>query len=272
MALLAGSILWSCQSTPQNENTSQTTPMAESWSLDSAHVLVEGKPWIVGQDTAISSFSLVYPFFRTQDSTATKINRLIEDRTKEIAWSWLGRDDAPQMNGKTLQWFGKEFVQMAEQDLAGMGDEAPVSALSYDFQMKGQVIYRSPVFMTIQFDSYAYTGGAHPNSSTDMLHVSLVNGQELRPESWIQDTTALKKIAQSYFFANEKKIDPTATPDQYFFGSEFTLPNAMTVSPQGLKLVYSPYEAASYARGFIEFTIPMKDLKGILRKDVLGLK
>lgn len=274
IAVVSAGVLFSCQSTTQSESVPQSTPLAESWSLDSAHVLVEGKPWIVGQDTAVSSFSLVYPFLRSRDTTATRINALIEQRAKELAWSWLGRDDIAEaeIQAKTLEWFGKEFVQLAEQDLSGMGTEAPVSAMSYDFQMKSQVVYKSPVFMTVQFDSYAYTGGAHPNSSVDILHISLQTGREVLLDEWIQDTTALKKVAQSYFLANEKKVDPTAAPDQYFFGSEFVLPNAMYVSSTGLRLIYAPYEAASYARGFIEFTIPFKELKGILRKEVVGLK
>lgn len=265
-------VLSACQTTTQSEDTAQSTPLAESWSMDSAHVRVEGKPYIVGQDTAISTFNIIYPFIRSQDTTATKINSLVELRVKELAWSWLGRDDAGDYQKQSLQWFGKEFVQMSEQDFAGMGTDAPVSAMSYEMELVGKVVYQSPVFLSIQFDSYAYTGGAHPNSSTDMLHVSLQTGKELRQEDWIADTTALKKVAQSYFFANEKKVDPSATPDLYFFGSEFTLPNSMAISDKGLRLIYSPYEAASYARGFIEFTIPFKDLKGILRKEVIGLK
>lgn len=272
LACTTAVLFLSCQTESQSEDTEQTTPLAEEWALDSAHVRVEGKPLVVGQDTAISTFNIVYPFFRSQDTTASKLNSLIESRVKDLAWAWLGRDEAGDYHKQSLQWFGKEFVQMSEQDFAGMGADAPMSARSYAMEMVGKVVYKSPVFVSIQFDSYAYTGGAHPNSSTDMMHFSLQSGKELGLEDWISDTTSLKKLAQTYFFANEKKVDPTATQDQYFFGSEFTLPNAMALSDQGLRLIYSPYEAASYARGFIEFTIPFKDLKGILRKEVVGLK
>jgi hypothetical protein len=52
----------------------------------------------------------------------------------------------------------------------------------------------------------------------------------------------------------------------FFWGDSFGLPQNFALQEDGVYFYYNPYEAAAYALGATEFTIPYEELKEVIRQ------
>ncbi|HEY1054416.1 MAG TPA: RsiV family protein, partial [Emticicia sp.] len=121
----------------------------------------------------------------------------------------------------------------------------------------------------------AYTGGAHGNYNTAFYNFDATNGKLLELNEIINDTLALNKLAEVKFKAQEtamaKENGMEFKMEDYFFpANKFILPQNIGITKDGLRLLYNPYEVASYARGMIILDIPWQELKGIMVEKYAG--
>jgi hypothetical protein len=118
-------------------------------------------------------------------------------------------------------------------------------------------------------NDYIYTGGAHPTTMMEILNFDKATGQLIDIKKIAEDTVALKTIVQKAFEANEKaELGKDFDLKNYYFEDGFVLPQNFGITNNGLECFYNPYEIAAYARGPISFSIPWKDLQGVITKYV----
>ncbi len=141
--------------------------------------------------------------------------------------------------------------------------------MPYEFQSIIDTSFVGSEVISMVMSQYTFTGGAHPNSYVSYYNFERSTGKIIDVESLIQDTIAMKKVVQAAFEKNEKTVlGEDYDVKNYFFEDGFFLPQNYSITGKGLYCFYNPYEAAAYVRGPIEFTIPWRDLNGIITKFV----
>ncbi|MDR0468559.1 MAG: DUF4163 domain-containing protein [Peptococcaceae bacterium] len=119
--------------------------------------------------------------------------------------------------------------------------------------------------LTVMLDGYFYTGGAHGMPGRTAMNIDTINHKVLQLEDLFinadYEATLLKEI-QALWMADEEY--------EYGFEKNITylpLDNSFYFDEECLKIFYPPYELASYARGFVEFSIPLANLSSILKNE-----
>jgi hypothetical protein len=113
-------------------------------------------------------------------------------------------------------------------------------------------------YFTLQIETTEYMGGAHPNYHTALQSYSLESGEPVDVLS-LFDKDALMREAEKRFREAHALSGNESLNDEgmVFPEGSFVLPENMGITPGGLKLIYNPYEVASYAEGQTVITIPL---------------
>lgn len=149
--------------------------------------------------------------------------------------------------------------QQLKQDVGVMGG-------CWEIDIKGDTLYSDPNFLTVGLETYAYTGGAHPNTYRTLLSFDRHTGQPLHLSDLITDTTALLSIVEQAFREKQGMRPGQSLEDEGYFlqDGQFFLPENVAPGRDGLIFYYNPYEIAAYALGPIEVVVPYTKLKAVL--------
>ncbi|WP_250433420.1 DUF3298 and DUF4163 domain-containing protein [Hanstruepera flava] len=137
--------------------------------------------------------------------------------------------------------------------------EFPESAIEWDAQIDGEVMYHSEVIISIALTAYQNTGGAHGILNISFLNFDVETGDLINNENLFSDFSAFKKIANSYF---NKEI--AGNEDQYFEPEKFSMPANIGFDDDGVFLLYNAYEIAPYSTGLTEIHIPFDEVSMLL--------
>lgn len=138
----------------------------------------------------------------------------------------------------------------------------------WEAKIDGNVTFEDDYLLTIELDSYLFTGGAHGYISKRFLNFSKKQGIELENWQLFKDEEDFRVFAESVF--REKQQIPLDKPINHtgfmFEKDSFYLPENIGFTENGLKLLYNTYEVASYADGTIEILISYEEVKKYLAK------
>ncbi|WP_316789454.1 DUF3298 and DUF4163 domain-containing protein [Pedobacter frigoris] len=135
-----------------------------------------------------------------------------------------------------------------------------------------KVIRQSADYLGLQITYVNYSGGAHPNSVYTYLNYDTKTAKEILLDSLILPGSMdkLTSIAEQIFRKNEKLSATASLKDGYFFENDkFKLNNNFTITDEGLKFLYNPYEIKAYVYGTTELLIPFSELKAIAKPNSL---
>jgi hypothetical protein len=260
LMVLAG-VISACQSGKETNTT--LAPIA----VDSVIFKQESTPYITPDgDTLISSIDIAYPKLTGgNDSVITKINAFME----ALPLEGLSGVADPEGNGKianNLAEAAKGFFKSVADAQKEMPD---VTNMVYTYEGLGDTLLISSSVISLYYNEATYTGGAHGNYNTFYYNFDARTGKLLELSEFIKDTVALNKLAEVKFKAKEtivgKENGIEFKMEDYFFPEgKFILPHNIGITKEGLRLLYNPYEVASYARGMIVLDIPWQELKGIV--------
>lgn len=122
-----------------------------------------------------------------------------------------------------------------------------------------------------QFDSY--TGGAHPNHALYTLNFMLPDGARVYLAEIVGVTAGMARVSElarkNLMAELVESTDPVTNADQVISGTEMRPGNfeTFTISDDTLTLYFSEYEVAAYAAGPQKTEIPLRELRGVIRKD-----
>ncbi|MEZ4875014.1 MAG: DUF4163 domain-containing protein [Flavobacteriaceae bacterium] len=183
---------------------------------------------------------------------AKKINATMEAFIIEKLF--LDRGKSP--SAKTMEEAAQQFV-LSEKDSNYLNEfEVPSEA-----SVAISELFQNRRLMSLQCNSYFYTGGAHGYGSTSFKNFDLDSGEELPLEELFKNYRTFLKFAEekfreAYHIPKEESINASG----FDFGEAiFSLPDTMGVDSENLIFVYNPYEIASYAEGPIELRISLKE-------------
>ena len=152
-----------------------------------------------------------------------------------------------------------QLYKMAVEDyLNSIQNGYPVR--EYEAQQVFEVTYKKDCTLSLYFDRYEYTGGAHGNTTRRSDTWNLQSGErialaQLFPESMDYRTylikTIVKQIADEIAGGQNPYFENYEENVTNFFNE-----NNFYLTPNGLVIYFQQYEIAPYASGIREFTIP----------------
>ena len=153
----------------------------------------------------------------------------------------------------------KELINQFNTEYETFKTDFPESAIEWDAQIDGEVMYHSAGIISIVITSYQNTGGAHGLLHITFLNFDVETGEALKNEELFADLSGFKQLAKQYF--NEEIADKK---DSYFEPENFTLPVNIGFDDDGLFLLYNSYEIAPYSTGLTEIHIPYEEVSMML--------
>lgn len=147
-----------------------------------------------------------------------------------------------------------------------MRRQFPDETIGWEADIEGLITYEDDRLLSVKLQTYLFTGGAHGMSAIRFLNFDKKTGEELGHEELFADVTVLRDLAEKAF-RETRGIPPVGGINQtgfMFDEDRFTLPENMGFTPQGLEMLYNPYEVASYADGPISLILPMEAVAPLL--------
>jgi len=195
------------------------------------------------------NIQVIYPKLESYSEVALKINKSIELAiAKNIAFFEENTD------GLTLN----DAISQMENRFISFKNDFEEDAIPWEVNINCEVVFQSIYVITIAVDSYAFTGGAHGNSTITLLNFNPANGNLYRKDDFINTSPGLIELVEKAFRSEIKSRNKNE--EDYFYGQDFKLPENVGFSDEGVIFLYNTYEMASYAQGITEFTIPYGEI------------
>jgi hypothetical protein len=139
---------------------------------------------------------------------------------------------------------------------------------AHDAQKTWQVVTNTPRFLSLSSQTYAFSGGAHGNSSSGALLWDKVRAVRLAPKSVFTAPAALERVIAPVYCARLKverarRLAPYRDDSDTFSKcpplKDLTLLLGSTDRQRinRIGLIADPYVAGSYAEGTYEMTLPV---------------
>ncbi|MCB0662353.1 MAG: DUF3298 and DUF4163 domain-containing protein [Saprospiraceae bacterium] len=193
------------------------------------------------------------------DSVREKINNYT--RALLLSTIHLGETPLPVTTplDSALADFGEDYLDFLE--------EMPEYGMPWEVETEGKVILETSHLTSLEFSTYSFLGGAHPNSFVDLSTFNKETGAKLGLSDIVNDTTALQPILEEEF-RKAREIGQESSLEEegfWFTNNKVAYPANFAMVPDGFKLYYNPYEVGPYALGPTEFTIPLEKMVPFLK-------
>lgn len=210
--------------------------------------------------------SVAYVLLKDNSTGAQKINDSLRRLAVNSIVGWLDEESVTkhpdvQMDiAKAAALFATDY-EVVRKDMGGLSG-------CWEVQTRADTLHASPRALAVKFETFSYTGGAHPNSNVSFYTFDRKTGELLSLSDLVADTTALLRLVEKEF-RKQQAIAPNHNLEQegYFLrDGQFFLPANIGMGSKGMLFYYNPYEIAAYAVGPIQVTVPYDQLGGILRR------
>jgi len=189
-----------------------------------------------------------------------KLAKSINLALREEVISKLTFDD--EINAETIQ----QAIESFTNGYFELKKIYPDETIGWKATINGIVTYEDNDLITIELQSYMFTGGAHGYGSTNYLNFNKKRGKEIDTWELFEDKEGFREYAETQFRIQQNiPVNKSINSTGFMFEKDnFYLPENIGFTEKGLKLLYNQYEVASYADGPIELTLPYKDIQKFL--------
>lgn len=175
--------------------------------------------------------------------------------------------------------FAKAIVMQYFRDREAMfwsflmtGPFVETNSAPWTLQISGEPYTPTGDLLSVVFTEYEYTGGAHPNTTYSTFTFDLVNERQLLWPDLLTDGVTLEAIAAIVQPKLAETLTEMTDAEWLATGTAPTPENYanFALTPDGLLILFPPYQVAAYAAGPQQIMLPYSDLAGILKPDFLG--
>lgn len=222
-----------------------------SYTYDSVKVYSKTPVSVNKNVTDTAKAVISYPIFTTETA-----NNFVREKVIGLA----GKQGAYKDYKELANGFITEFDSFKSKNV-----DSPESWFE-DMDLK--VTANFPNYLSVLFTYVDYRGGAHPNTLFTYLNYNPQSNQTLTLDSLItlEGMPLLRQVAEKIFRNNEKLGPNASLSEGYFFAEgKFALAQTFTLTKEGLKFLYNPYEIKAYAAGTTELIVPYSAIKDILK-------
>jgi hypothetical protein len=237
------------------EQTGQTTEAAST-----ATEADNGEAGAGADDALCATVKFSYPRFSSdaKPELAEKINQFILQQMVDDPENNSGGDEVI-----TPQQFAERFIDEYKQ--------TPNPFNSWELERHLEIVFTTKDIITLLFNEYGYTGGAHPYSGSRYSVLSLEDASQVVLADLLSTgyESALN-VAGEKIFREERRLKEEETLEEQGFSfpnDVFSVNDNFGVLQEGLDFVFNSYEIAPYALGPTQFTIPYEDIQELIRPD-----
>ncbi|SNY94761.1 DUF3298 and DUF4163 domain-containing protein [Flagellimonas pacifica] len=146
----------------------------------------------------------------------------------------------------------------------------PDETAGWEVKVESDVAYEDNDMLTLEFNAYSFTGGAHGYSSDSFLNFDKRKGSELENWELFEDLEGFLKFAETKFRIQEDiPQDENINATGFMFERDtFHLSENVGYTSKGVSLIYNQYEIASYADGPITLILPYAEVNKYLKRKV----
>lgn len=187
------------------------------------------------------------------------------------------RPDKPEINISYPSVGSREIDADIRQWATGIADvfEETLSATAYapgahqsqvsPYELWGSysLTRPSPAALSITFEIWTYTGGAHGNLDIITLNYSLLTGQRLGLVDIFEDSEAALALMSAW---SHKQLAPRlggVRQEQTLRDGLMPVPEnfaSLTLTPEGVRINFQPYQVAPWAAGAQSVDMPLEEL------------
>lgn len=230
-----------------------------------------GDPGVKADDALCATVKFTYPEINSasKPELANTLNTVIRQQlldTIEDAEAGQPAANAPT----TLESFADDFIEEYKQD--------PNTFTSWEIERSIRVVHNTSKLITLLFEEFGFTGGAHPFNGSRFLVLDLENGKQVQLADLMTPgyESALNVEGEKAFRAARQLPEGSNLEEEGFTFENNTFilnNNNYGVNKDGLSFIFNSYEVAPYVMGPTEFTIPYEDIRPLIRVDgLLGSK
>ena len=213
-----------------------------------------------GKDTSISSID--YEFYGTPKSPwQDSINHFIGD--------FMHATSALESEKKHYEILTHEYFYNAlnqfEENFKSVRNTSESQAVWY-YDASVTIDDHLTNYGQVKTQASFYTGGAHPNTSFQTAVISKKDATTLKLVDLTTDVSKFNKIAENHFrkARDLSKTDDLKT-DFWFEKGVFACNDNFFIDSSGITFTFNAYEIAPYYFGITTFTIPLNEVKDILK-------
>lgn len=217
---------------------------------------------VKAEDTLCASVKFSYPEIssETKPELATKMNELIKQQLLDTI------EGAPEVTAaQSLESFADSFIQDYKKDANNF--------TSWEIERSVQVIYNTNTLLTLLFEEFGFTGGAHPFNGSRFMVLNLADGNPVILDDLMNpgyETALNVEGEQAFREARQLGEHSSLEEDGFNFANNaFVLNDNYGVNKDGLSFIFNSYEVAPYVMGPTEFTIPYEDIRSLIRTNGL---
>lgn len=138
-----------------------------------------------------------------------------------------------------------------------------------EINVEGVALFLDDKILSYSYESYAFLGGAHGNSSRFFYNFDLTDAHLIKEEELFHSNyqESLTQLIKEQIVAESAEIESVADLDNFSFWSDQIKPNGnFYISEDGLVYVFNQYEIAPYSMGQTEVTVPFSKLKPLMKE------
>ena len=148
----------------------------------------------------------------------------------------------------------------------------PEESTPWEAKIDATVSYEDNQIISIQLNSYIFTGGAHGYTVTRLLNFNKEKGLLLENWELFKHVEDFEDFTENNFRVKEKiPLNKPINSTGFMFEEDlFYLPENIGYTQKGLLLLYNQYEISSFAEGTITLILPYAEIKehlAVKRKD-----
>ncbi|PID99928.1 MAG: hypothetical protein CSA79_05945 [Thiothrix nivea] len=187
---------------------------------------------------------------------AEKLNRFI---LQQMVDNPAGSADATTTPQQLAEAFIDEYRQ------------TPNPFNSWELERNLKIVFVTQDMLTLLFEEYGYTGGAHPFSGRRYSVLSLKDASQIiLPDLLNPGYETALNVAAERIFRQVRRLKEEETLEEQGFSfpnDVFAVNDNFGVLKEGLDFIFNPYEIAPYALGPTQFLVPYEDIQELIRPD-----
>jgi len=271
--LLLASVLSACDSGNNAADGSNAIPSSLGISYEMREFKRKGgskcpnDTSVKAEDALCASVKFAYPEInsKTKPELANKMNELIKQQLLDA----IEGDTSQPAPPNSLESFADNFIQDYKQD--------PNNFTSWQIERNVRVVYNTNTLLTLLFEEFGFTGGAHPFNGSRFIVLNLADGNAVALDDIMNPGyEAALNVEGEKAFREARQLPENSSLEEDGFTFEnntFVLNENYGVKKEGLSFIFNSYEVAPYVMGPTEFTIPYEDIRSLIRPDgLLGSK
>jgi len=213
------------------------------------------------KDHSCSLINISYPVAMGKPEVSKRINTTIEQFIMQTLF--LGDDE--HLPSKNIIEAAENFIFSYRDHQTDIPLE--IDTGGYEALIDLTTTYYKESIVSIQAESYLYTGGVNGSGFTNYLNFDIQTGALIDIKDLVTNFDLFQSFVEKRFRLEHKipKQEPINFTGLRFKDNTFYIPNNVGVSSENLTIIYNIREIASYEEGAFVLKIPIKDVLPFLK-------